>query len=117
MFLFLFSLRARKDLRDLFDQLAITCRSMSDSSLNDGSIKSSPEHAAKPPQRIGKIQDSYDFQLELCLLDFYILKELFGITQIDFYAVKNTYQICCIKLKFTVNYINEFKVTSCICYL
>ncbi|XP_067003645.2 1-phosphatidylinositol 4,5-bisphosphate phosphodiesterase epsilon-1 isoform X2 [Anabrus simplex] len=48
-----FSLRARKDLRDLFEQLAITCRSMSDSSLNDGSVKSSPEHAAKPPQRIG----------------------------------------------------------------
>ncbi|KAJ9590133.1 hypothetical protein L9F63_016745 [Diploptera punctata] len=48
-----FSLRARKDLRDLFDQLAITCRSMSDSSLNDGSMKSSPEHVAKPPQRIG----------------------------------------------------------------
>jgi hypothetical protein len=27
---------------------------MSDSSLNGGSIKSSPEHATKPPQRIGK---------------------------------------------------------------
>ncbi|KAG8224032.1 hypothetical protein J437_LFUL001109 [Ladona fulva] len=61
-----FSLRARKDLRDLFDQLAITCRSMSDSSLNDGpgSQKSSPEHGMMgrnsigqtmtiPPQRIG----------------------------------------------------------------
>ncbi|XP_046989883.1 1-phosphatidylinositol 4,5-bisphosphate phosphodiesterase epsilon-1-like [Schistocerca americana] len=48
-----FSLRARKDLRDLFDQLAITCRSMSDSSLNDGSLKSSPEHLMKPPQKIG----------------------------------------------------------------
>ncbi|XP_071449033.1 1-phosphatidylinositol 4,5-bisphosphate phosphodiesterase epsilon-1-like [Hetaerina americana] len=61
-----FSLRARKDLRDLFDQLAITCRSMSDSSLNDGpsSQKSSPEHGITgrnsitqhmtvPPQRIG----------------------------------------------------------------
>jgi hypothetical protein len=30
---------------------------MSDSSLNDGSVKSSPEHAAKPPQRIGKIEN------------------------------------------------------------
>nr|CAD7593770.1 unnamed protein product [Timema genevievae] len=48
-----FSLRARKDLRDLFEQQAITCRSMSDSSLNDGSIKSSPEHLTRPPQRIG----------------------------------------------------------------
>ncbi|CAG2065753.1 unnamed protein product, partial [Timema podura] len=47
------SLRARKDLRDLFEQQAITCRSMSDSSLNDGSIKSSPEHLTRPPQRIG----------------------------------------------------------------
>nr|CAD7572887.1 unnamed protein product [Timema californicum] len=46
-------LRARKDLRDLFEQQAITCRSMSDSSLNDGSIKSSPEHVTRPPQRIG----------------------------------------------------------------
>jgi hypothetical protein len=64
----IFSLRARKDLRDLFDQLAITCRSMSDSSLNDGSLKSSPEHAAKPPQRIGKIKNVIFIPLTVVML-------------------------------------------------
>ncbi|XP_024084473.1 1-phosphatidylinositol 4,5-bisphosphate phosphodiesterase epsilon-1-like isoform X1 [Cimex lectularius] len=45
-----FSLRARKDLKDLFDQFAMSCRSMSDSSLNDGSLKSSPEHSGRAPK-------------------------------------------------------------------
>nr|XP_024217236.1 1-phosphatidylinositol 4,5-bisphosphate phosphodiesterase epsilon-1 [Halyomorpha halys] len=45
-----FSLRARKDLKDLFDQFAMSCRSMSDSSLNDGSLKSSPEHSSRAPK-------------------------------------------------------------------
>ncbi|XP_075223466.1 1-phosphatidylinositol 4,5-bisphosphate phosphodiesterase epsilon-1-like isoform X4 [Lycorma delicatula] len=50
-----FSLRARKDLRDLFDQLAMSCRSLSDSSLNDTSTKNSPEHSIKPQQKIGPL--------------------------------------------------------------
>ncbi|KAF6199527.1 hypothetical protein GE061_007553 [Apolygus lucorum] len=45
-----FSLRARKDLKDLFDQFSMSCRSMSDSSLNDGSLKSSPEHSGRAPK-------------------------------------------------------------------
>ncbi|XP_073996296.1 uncharacterized protein isoform X2 [Rhodnius prolixus] len=45
-----FSLRARKDLKDLFDLFSTSCRSMSDSSLNDGSLKSSPEHSGKAPK-------------------------------------------------------------------
>lgn len=50
-----FSLRSRKDLRELFDQLAMSCRSLSDSSLNDSSAKNSPEHSTKVQQKIGKI--------------------------------------------------------------
>ncbi|XP_046688497.1 uncharacterized protein LOC124374291 isoform X3 [Homalodisca vitripennis] len=48
-----FSLRSRKDLRELFDQLAMSCRSLSDSSLNDTSAKNSPEHTTKIQQKIG----------------------------------------------------------------
>ncbi|RZF45196.1 hypothetical protein LSTR_LSTR009967 [Laodelphax striatellus] len=61
-----FSLRSRKDLRDLFDQLALTCRSLSDSSLNDNSTKSSPEHPAKPQSRIGPLTRNSSADLNEC---------------------------------------------------
>ncbi|XP_058792410.1 1-phosphatidylinositol 4,5-bisphosphate phosphodiesterase epsilon-1-like [Phymastichus coffea] len=51
-----FSLRARKDLRDLFGQLAITCRSQSDGSLRDfNSLRPSVlrQTSDATPQRIG----------------------------------------------------------------
>ncbi|XP_066603951.1 1-phosphatidylinositol 4,5-bisphosphate phosphodiesterase epsilon-1-like isoform X2 [Prorops nasuta] len=50
-----FSLRARKDLRDLFGQLAITCRSQSDGSLRDFNIRPAVLRQASDatPQRIG----------------------------------------------------------------
>lgn len=50
-----FSLRARKDLRDLFGQLAITCRSQSDGSLGDFSIRPTVlrQTSDATPQRIG----------------------------------------------------------------
>ncbi|XP_015189292.1 PREDICTED: 1-phosphatidylinositol 4,5-bisphosphate phosphodiesterase epsilon-1-like [Polistes dominula] len=50
-----FSLRARKDLRDLFGQLAITCRSQSDGSLRDFSTRPAVLRQASDatPQRIG----------------------------------------------------------------
>lgn len=51
-----FSLRARKDLRDLFGQLAITCRSQSDGSLRDFSARPAVLRQASDatPQRIGR---------------------------------------------------------------
>lgn len=51
-----FSLRARKDLRDLFIQLAITCRSQSDGSLRDFSMRPAVlrQTSDATPQRIGK---------------------------------------------------------------
>ena len=51
-----FSLRARKDLRDLFGQLAITCRSQSDGSLRDFNIRPVVlrQTSDATPQRIGK---------------------------------------------------------------
>ncbi|XP_051171647.1 1-phosphatidylinositol 4,5-bisphosphate phosphodiesterase epsilon-1-like isoform X1 [Leptopilina boulardi] len=51
-----FSLRARKDLRDLFGQLAITCRSQSDGSIRDvNNLRSSVlrQTSDATPQRIG----------------------------------------------------------------
>lgn len=50
-----FSLRARKDLRDLFGQLAITCRSQSDGSLRDFNMRPSVlrQTSDATPQRIG----------------------------------------------------------------
>ncbi|XP_076673578.1 1-phosphatidylinositol 4,5-bisphosphate phosphodiesterase epsilon-1 isoform X1 [Andrena cerasifolii] len=50
-----FSLRARKDLRDLFGQLAITCRSQSDGSLRDFNLRPPVLRQASDatPQRIG----------------------------------------------------------------
>ncbi|XP_072761213.1 1-phosphatidylinositol 4,5-bisphosphate phosphodiesterase epsilon-1 isoform X2 [Anoplolepis gracilipes] len=50
-----FSLRARKDLRDLFGQLAITCRSQSDGSLRDFSMRPAVlrQTSDATPQRIG----------------------------------------------------------------
>ncbi|XP_054003483.1 1-phosphatidylinositol 4,5-bisphosphate phosphodiesterase epsilon-1-like isoform X2 [Hylaeus anthracinus] len=50
-----FSLRARKDLRDLFSQLAITCRSQSDGSLRDFNIRPPVlrQTSDATPQRIG----------------------------------------------------------------
>ncbi|XP_076173797.1 1-phosphatidylinositol 4,5-bisphosphate phosphodiesterase epsilon-1 isoform X3 [Ptiloglossa arizonensis] len=50
-----FSLRARKDLRDLFDQLAITCRSQSDGSLRDFNVRPPVmrQTSDATPQRIG----------------------------------------------------------------
>lgn len=50
-----FSLRARKDLRDLFGQLAITCRSQSDGSLRDFNIRPVVlrQTSDATPQRIG----------------------------------------------------------------
>ncbi|XP_020282205.1 1-phosphatidylinositol 4,5-bisphosphate phosphodiesterase epsilon-1-like [Pseudomyrmex gracilis] len=50
-----FSLRARKDLRDLFGQLAITCRSQSDGSLRDFNIRPIVlrQTSDATPQRIG----------------------------------------------------------------
>lgn len=50
-----FSLRARKDLRDLFGQLAITCRSQSDGSLREFSMRPSVlrQTSDATPQRIG----------------------------------------------------------------
>ncbi|XP_043265479.1 1-phosphatidylinositol 4,5-bisphosphate phosphodiesterase epsilon-1-like isoform X2 [Colletes gigas] len=50
-----FSLRARKDLRDLFGQLAITCRSQSDGSLRDFNIRPPVlrQTSDATPQRIG----------------------------------------------------------------
>ncbi|XP_076227082.1 1-phosphatidylinositol 4,5-bisphosphate phosphodiesterase epsilon-1 [Nomia melanderi] len=50
-----FSLRARKDLRDLFGQLAITCRSQSDGSLGDFNIRPTVlrQTSDATPQRIG----------------------------------------------------------------
>lgn len=52
-----FSLRARKDLRDLFGQLAITCRSQSDGSLRDFNIRPVVlrQTSDATPQRIGKL--------------------------------------------------------------
>lgn len=61
-----FSVRSRKDLRDLFDKHAVTCRSMSDSSLNDASAKSSPDHQPKPPQRIGEFCSTLLHSTGLC---------------------------------------------------
>jgi hypothetical protein len=49
---------------------------MSDSSLNGGSVKSSPEHAAKPPQRIGKnavVVCSFPDFCFLCIYDFALI--------------------------------------------
>ncbi|KAL1122754.1 hypothetical protein AAG570_003081, partial [Ranatra chinensis] len=60
-----FSLRARKDLKELFDQFATSCRSMSDSSLNDGSLKSSPEHPVKMP-KIGLLTRNSSADLTEC---------------------------------------------------
>ncbi|XP_071630783.1 LOW QUALITY PROTEIN: 1-phosphatidylinositol 4,5-bisphosphate phosphodiesterase epsilon-1-like [Temnothorax longispinosus] len=50
-----FSLRARKDLRELFGQLAITCRSQSDGSLRDFNIRPAVlrQTSDATPQRIG----------------------------------------------------------------
>ncbi|KAJ8673907.1 hypothetical protein QAD02_005169, partial [Eretmocerus hayati] len=50
-----FSLRARKDLRDLFGQLAITCRSQSDGSIREFSVKPAMlrQTSDATPQRIG----------------------------------------------------------------
>ncbi|XP_076389293.1 1-phosphatidylinositol 4,5-bisphosphate phosphodiesterase epsilon-1 isoform X2 [Megachile rotundata] len=50
-----FSLRARKDLRDLFGQLAITCRSQSDGSLRDFNVRPPVlrQTSDATPQRIG----------------------------------------------------------------
>ncbi|KOC71351.1 1-phosphatidylinositol 4,5-bisphosphate phosphodiesterase epsilon-1 [Habropoda laboriosa] len=50
-----FSLRARKDLRDLFAQLAITCRSQSDGSLRDFNVRPPVlrQTSDATPQRIG----------------------------------------------------------------
>lgn len=50
-FIFNFSPRYRKDIRELFDKLVVSGRSVSDSSLTD-SGKSSPEHMSKN-KRIG----------------------------------------------------------------
>lgn len=61
-----FSLRSRKDLRDLFDQLAMSCRSLSDSSLNDTSVKNSPEHSTKVQQKIGKLSKQQIQHLKAC---------------------------------------------------
>lgn len=51
-----FSLRARKDLKELFGQLAITCRSQSDGSLRDFNIRPSVlrQVSDATPQRIGE---------------------------------------------------------------
>lgn len=51
-----FSLRARKDLRDLFGQLAITCRSQSDGSLRDFNVRPPVlrQTSDATPQRIGQ---------------------------------------------------------------
>lgn len=53
-----FSLRARKDLRDLFGQLAITCRSQSDGSLRDFNVRPPVlrQTSDATPQRIGQFQ-------------------------------------------------------------
>ncbi|XP_011137962.1 1-phosphatidylinositol 4,5-bisphosphate phosphodiesterase epsilon-1 [Harpegnathos saltator] len=50
-----FSLRARKDLKELFGQLAITCRSQSDGSLRDFSMRPAVlrQTSDATPQRIG----------------------------------------------------------------
>ncbi|XP_028982288.1 1-phosphatidylinositol 4,5-bisphosphate phosphodiesterase epsilon-1 [Diachasma alloeum] len=64
-----FSLRARKDLRDLFGQLAITCRSQSDGSLRDFSMRPSVlrQTSDATPQRIGLLTrnnsiDSHEYK-------------------------------------------------------
>ncbi|XP_043274277.1 1-phosphatidylinositol 4,5-bisphosphate phosphodiesterase epsilon-1-like isoform X2 [Venturia canescens] len=64
-----FSLRARKDLRDLFGQLAITCRSQSDGSLRDFSMRTSVlrQTSDATPQRIGLLTrnnsiDSHEYE-------------------------------------------------------
>ncbi|XP_034937622.1 1-phosphatidylinositol 4,5-bisphosphate phosphodiesterase epsilon-1-like [Chelonus insularis] len=64
-----FSLRARKDLRDLFGQLAITCRSQSDGSLRDFTMKPSVlrQTSDATPQRIGLLTrnnsiDSHEYK-------------------------------------------------------
>ncbi|XP_065340527.1 uncharacterized protein LOC135939859 isoform X4 [Cloeon dipterum] len=48
-----FSLRLRKDLRELFEQFATVCRTTSDGSLSDSSHKNSPEHLTLNKQKIG----------------------------------------------------------------
>ncbi|XP_059477759.1 uncharacterized protein LOC132198045 isoform X2 [Neocloeon triangulifer] len=48
-----FSLRLRKDLRELFEQFATVCRTTSDGSLSDSSHKNSPEHSTLNKQKIG----------------------------------------------------------------
>ncbi|XP_063976762.1 1-phosphatidylinositol 4,5-bisphosphate phosphodiesterase epsilon-1-like isoform X4 [Diachasmimorpha longicaudata] len=64
-----FSLRARKDLRDLFGQLAITCRSQSDGSLRDFNMRPSVlrQTSDATPQRIGLLTrnnsiDSHEYK-------------------------------------------------------
>ncbi|XP_015590026.1 1-phosphatidylinositol 4,5-bisphosphate phosphodiesterase epsilon-1 isoform X2 [Cephus cinctus] len=64
-----FSLRARKDLRDLFGQLAITCRSQSDGSLRDFNARPSVlrQTSDATPQRIGLLTrnnsiDSHEYK-------------------------------------------------------
>lgn len=56
-----FSLRARKDLRDLFGQLAITCRSQSDGSLRDFTMRPIVlrQTSDATPQRIGILLNIY----------------------------------------------------------
>lgn len=58
-----FSLRARKDLRDLFGQLAITCRSQSDGSLKEFNIRPAVlrQTSDATPQRIGKTRSLKKF--------------------------------------------------------
>ncbi|XP_057336827.1 1-phosphatidylinositol 4,5-bisphosphate phosphodiesterase epsilon-1-like [Microplitis mediator] len=64
-----FSLRARKDLRDLFGQLAITCRSQSDGSLRDFTMRPVVlrQTSDATPQRIGLLTrnnsiDCYEYK-------------------------------------------------------
>ncbi|KAK0156885.1 hypothetical protein PV328_012161, partial [Microctonus aethiopoides] len=64
-----FSLRARKDLRDLFGQLAITCRSQSDGSLREFNMRPAVlrQQSDATPQRIGLLTrnnsiDCYEYK-------------------------------------------------------
>lgn len=62
-----FSLRARKDLRDLFGQLAITCRSQSDGSLRDFNVRPPVlrQTSDATPQRIGQFNRLFYIKISI----------------------------------------------------
>lgn len=69
IFVFL-SLRCRKDIRELFEHLAVSGRSVSDSSLTD-SNRSSPDHGRKRAKHIGKSNNVLDYRINTSIVPLY----------------------------------------------